>query len=73
MTSRQKLMENKFEDLKVYINKTLINQNEKLKEYFSGAALRCWNKLKQTDIMKGVKIYKVKIEKAESDKASPQK
>ena len=41
MTSRQKSMENKFEDLKVYINKTLINQDEKLKEYFSGAALRC--------------------------------
>ena len=34
-------MENKFEDLKVYINKTLINQDEKLKEYFSGAARRC--------------------------------
>ena len=36
-------MENEFEDLKVYINEKVINQDAKLEEN----ALRCWKKLKQ--------------------------
>ena len=32
MTTRQKLLENKFEDLKVYINEKLLNQDVRLKE-----------------------------------------
>ena len=32
MTTRQKPLENKFEDLKVYINEKLLNQDVKLKE-----------------------------------------
>ena len=38
MTTRQKTMENKFEDLKVYINEKLINQDEKLKEICSSVS-----------------------------------
>ena len=61
-------MENKFEDLKVYINENLINQDDKLKEICSSVSEE-----KKTEIMKEVKIYKVKIEKLESDKAMLQK
>ena len=68
MTTRQKTMENRFEDLKVYINEKLINQDEKLKEICSSVSEE-----KKTEIMKEVKIYKVKIEKLESDKAMLQK
>ena len=32
MTTRQKPLENKFEDLKVYINEKLLNQDVKMKE-----------------------------------------
>ena len=68
MTTRQKSMENKFEDLKVYINEKLLNQDAKLKEI-------CYSLLEEvkTEKMEEVKIHKVKIDKLESHRAMLQK
>ena len=63
MTIKQTIIENKFEDLKVYINEKLINQDAKLKEICSSLL----EELK-TEIMKEVKIHKAKIKKVESGK-----
>ena len=61
-------MENKFEDLKVYINKKLTTQVAKLKK-------KCSSLLEEveTEIMKEVKIHKGRIENPESGKAILQK
>ena len=61
-------MENKFEDLKVYINKKLTTQVVKLKK-------KCSSLLEEveTEIMKEVKIHKGRIENPESGKAILQK
>ena len=59
---------NKFEDLKFYINDKLINQDANLKEICSLLLEGV-----KTEIMKEVKIHKVKIEKHQSDKAMLQK
>ena len=48
-------MENKFEELKVYINEKLINQDVKLKEMCSSLLEEV-----KTKIMKEVKIHKIK-------------
>ena len=48
-------MENKFEELKVYINEKLINQDAKLKEMCSSLLEEV-----KTRIMKEVKIHKIK-------------
>ena len=64
MTTSRKTIENNFENLKVYINEKLINQNAKLKKICSSLLEEF-----KTKIMQEVKIHKVKIEKIESGKA----
>ena len=61
-------MENKFEDLKVYINQKLINQDAKLKEI-------CFSLLEEvkTEIKKEVKIHKIKTKKLDSGKTMLEK
>ena len=68
MTTKQKLMEHKFEDLKVYINQKLIIQDAKLKEICSSLLEEV-----KTEIRKEVKIHKVKTKKLDSDKTMLEK
>ena len=61
-------MENKFEDLKVYINQKLINQDAKLKEICSSLLEEV-----KTEIKKEVKINKIKTKKLDSGKTMLEK
>ena len=59
-SERYIIMENKFEDLKVYVNEKLITQDAKLKEICSSLL----EEVKE-ETMKKVKIHKVRIKKLE--------